>query len=339
MEDDYSAELMVETIPSPFRPSKIFHSILQIARCDPRLFKTLRSPVLHSSQLNALDEQFDICANTFPSCHRIPSNDVIDLPQITAAINLQNRRLLLHRHNLSPRCRPEARIAAIDECFRVAGDTARLLSGAVTGLTESPYSIQRQSSSISMASAFLCTHIWRCTLFLCFRGDYDLAMICIRTSAAIGSTKPVNLVCGRYLEFFLQCLLPRLERGEGPYLDQSEEMMAYVSGDLQTNLGQAWIWQDWEGGGSRARLSDEIPDIRSSTAKLDAWREWDRWDWIIATVQRLLHDQRQGQQPLPSTENTPPTTQGDDLPRTSKAMKSAQVSPGGTNRISIADII
>ena len=194
----------------------------------------------------------------------------------------------------------------------------------------------------SSATAFLCTHIWRCTLFLCFRGEYSSALVCARASAAICDIRPVNQACCRHLCFYLQCLQSKLELGEGTSLERDEEMMAYVSGDLQGSMEDSWVWQKHELHSREIPLANAHDDFQKDTASrpaVEESRSVEGWDWILATLLKFLSEQKQQeQQGLARDQGR--TAQGDVLFLAPQFdMGTTAISPGGSSRISIANII
>lgn len=254
-----------------------------------KLLRMLKSRRLTRTVLQAYDTHFTTCIQAFPPEKQ--TRDYIDPIDLHPMIFLQNARLMLHRHNLSPTCEVDERSAAIDYCVSVSRDTAQLLHRSMqeTPMTHSHPSNETGSWEMRMISAtstFLCTHIWRCTLFLCFRLDFASALLCARASAAMGNTRPINVACGRYLEFFLTELIRKLDQKD--QFDTDEEMIAYVSADLQGSFEHSWIWQEKKEGvqlGRPLQSSDsvgngEASDHDSAKVKLEvegfAWAAWDK---------------------------------------------------------------
>jgi hypothetical protein len=117
-------------------------------------------------------------------------------------------------------------------------------------------------------------HIWRTTLIFCLKQDFKAAITCAQLSKVIGDMRQLNIGCGRYLSRFLQRLKENCtnatymrktnssntmsgygdvqETGTSPgsELDESEEMIAYASGDLQSDPDNAWIWAGVRGSSS-----------------------------------------------------------------------------------------
>lgn len=278
-------------------------AISEVIQVISKLLKTLRTPVFSLDTLQMFDSLFASCMAAFPSHHQIRTNEYLHPFALPPLIYLQSARLGLHRHNLSPLCRPEERAAAIDRCLTVARDTFQLIARCMQDpqtLSKPPGTSDSWETLLrSSASAFLCTHIWRCTLYLCFRGDYSAALLCTRASAAIGDARPVNVACARYLDFFLRRLITKVQQGDGAYLDSDEEMVAYVSGDLQGSPETSWVWRGAE---NEARVSPTahspfLAESRRTSVEdgpsvlRDGIIEWSGWEGVLDTLGRLAEEQ------------------------------------------------
>ena len=314
-----------------------FDFMIQVARTVPHLQRAFKVSVIPTSTLESIEEQINRCMTGMPQHHQLKAVDYLDPGPTGPVVYLQNIRLLLHRHNLNPSCPPEVRRLALDNCLMAAQDTARILSRIMqdqppstpkTANLPTPPPARWEDTLRSASSAFLCMHIWRCTLFLAACGDYGGALLCATASQAIGKQRVVNSACGRYLEFFLGVLAEKGSRDRAQ-LEQDDELLAYVSGDLQSNLDQAWIWQTGKEQSRRAFGSD--------TSERNSYRDnevgdWDAWPGVIAILRRFQDEQRLVQ--TPSHAGAPP-----QAPRinTTVSHQRAQVSP--SNRISIKDIM
>ena len=319
-----------------------------------QLLKSFREPFIASHTLQAFDKHFKICMAAFPPHCRITASEYLEPRFLAPIIYLQNARIVLHSHNLSPACAREVRMAAIGDCVAAAKDTVQLLSRTMQTPTSSPRHVSTKSPDtwqgrlVTAASGLLCTHIWRCVLFLCFRGEYSAALLCVRWSAAIGDTRPVNAACGRHLTLFLNCLVTSLRRDDGSDLEDDEELIAYVSADIQNSNRNSWIWQDsaldmkLDHTHSQDR---DIPDRsyrrkvgRSSSATVNEddvadWDGWERLEWIL---QHLLREQQQRTQAIESAAQT----KGEPGSLEAKGNVAVpRVSPRNSDRISIANII
>lgn len=290
------------TSPSPEQTTSPLLPMIQVIGGIAKLLRMLKSRRLVKSTLHAYDTHFKKSMQAFPAQQQPRENHYIDPVELPPMVYLQNARLMLHRHNLSPSCDADERSAAMDHCALVSKDTARLLGRC---MQESPATHSHPSNEtgswetrmVSAVSAFLCTHIWRCTMFLCFRFDFASALCCARASAAIGNTRPINVACGRYLEFFLMELIKKPQQKD--HLDMDEEMIAYVSGDLQGSFENSWIWQGNKGGvhlGQPLQSSDDNGDgesngqafSKANTGTDDS--DWAGWDWILNILEKLYQN-------------------------------------------------
>ncbi|KAL8995025.1 MAG: hypothetical protein Q9169_005173 [Polycauliona sp. 2 TL-2023] len=322
---------------------------VQVIRGISRLLKTLKEPTIPLSTLQSFDVLFDDCMELFPAHHQVNTHGPLDPHQIPPLIYLQNARLMLHRHNLTTKNALGSRSQAADECIKIAKRTSSFLARCMLDGSGQP-TLSRgghepwRGPFISAANAFLCTHIWRCSLFLCYRAKYEDALICTRASAAMGSARPVNVACGRYFEFFLQRLQSKLDE-KGELYEADEELLALVSGDLQGSADSAWVWSDEASrtaGNARTRLS---PVTTTPLTAMDDDYSWSNWDGVLDTLARLRQNQRQRQQPHQQQPPKPPLTLPPHVQQPAASLASP-VSPGGTetpqsgsSRIRIADIM
>ncbi|KAL8817316.1 MAG: hypothetical protein Q9223_003824 [Gallowayella weberi] len=331
---------------------------VQVIRGISKLLKSLREPVIPSPTLQSFELLFDDCMDLFPAHHQVNAHGPLDPHQIPPLIYLQNARLMLHRHNLTTKNAPGVRSRVTDECTKVAKRTTSFLARCMLdgpGLSTHSHGGHEpwRGPFISAANAFLCTHVWRCSLFLCLQAEYEDALVCARASAAMGSARPVNVACGRYLEFFLQRLISKIE-GEVNPLDADEEMLALVSGDQQGSADSAWVWKDAgesksQQGANRNTQFSPVNTGTPLTAETDDGELlWSNWDGILDTLTRLRQNQRQQRQQHPPQQQLPiPLTLSSQVQQQQPAVHLASpISPGGTdtpqggsNRIRIADIM
>ena len=300
--------------------------------------------------LETFERHFRMCLSTFPAEYRMKSDQYLDPRSLGPIIYLQNTRILLHRHNLSPACSPEMRHFALDQCLAVAHDTTRILLRCMQRSSATAVANDWRYDLSAAATTALCTHIWRCTLFLLFRAEYSAALVCIRACSAIGDVRAVNACTGRYTTFFLKCLVERRQRNDVYGLERDEEMMAYVSGDFQNRLEGSWVWQngdlqsplDVTPARSASSSADPSPltlKFNEPTPQKDV--EWEGWDWIERTVEYLLNEQ---QRTAPAPERIgakPPITPDAPRPDIPVERKKVDDPPQTSNvsRISIASII
>ncbi|KAK4159460.1 putative transcription factor [Cladorrhinum sp. PSN259] len=300
-------------VPAGAQP--LTHSLLaviHVVRSYTALGKALSSPVIATSRLAAFDRHFASCYNTFPEACDPMSQTALTSSLLNPLIYLLNARLLLHRHNLIPSCPPDDRRTAIEQCTHAAIETATLLTRTTPDLAQG-------------ATALLATHLFRCSLFLIFTGCLDHALNCIRVLGAINEHRDVVMPCGRFLNFFVQALANRraeiaayltqlgpASQPPSPYgpahphqpphlspgavqdaLLQDEELIAYISADLQAGVDTAWVWAGSErespGLASQAQPSpvgDGQPTLFSADARTSMTNE-ERWGWGRPGWERL----------------------------------------------------
>ena len=367
----------------------VFAAIIHLARSVGPLMKTLRAPIISLANLHHFNSHFASSMAAFPAHCQVGLSSYLDPRSLPTLIYLQNARFVLHRHNLSPICPPEMRSVAVDNSVAVARDTAHLLSRTM----QQPPSSESESESRSnqhawrsqfaeMASSSMCTHIWRCTLFLCLRGYYVEAMSCVKVSAAIGEHRAINLACGRHLSFFLRMLVEKIQHSDGgdgsSQLLDDEEMMAYVSGDVQGSAEKNWVWQGSVPESSSNLIEPyptdtneftpsrgfpgmalprfhDLPTPNLGGLSSDEATSWGDWDQLLWQLQLLAQDNRApgpsagfgvgfagsaafAAPLLPHPSAPPPVNRPAPLPQRSLPPVNTTTS-APTSRISIASII
>ncbi|KAF3891955.1 Fungal specific transcription factor domain-containing protein, variant [Trichophyton interdigitale] len=310
-------QLIQEGTPAPDQKSNPLLVIVHIMRCVSQLTKALKSLVISSDTLELFDRHFRACLNSFPADYHMQSNQYLDPRSLSPVIILQNTRLVLHRHNLSPGCPPEIRNIAMDHCLAVARDTTGILTRCMRlptpGEPGAPSKVNGDDWRYLLAAAatsVICKHIWRCILLLLCRADYAAALVCIQACSAIGDARAVNIASGRYITFFLKFLLEKQQKeGSFNFVDD-EELMAYVSGDLQSSMDTSWVWRstcsnpslDLGAKPPSSTLVTSSPPLMTESADTgradgaetnDQAQDWGGWGWVEMVTQRLLAEQQQ----------------------------------------------
>jgi hypothetical protein len=210
-----------------------------------------------------------------------------------------------------------------------------------------------------VASNLTCMHLWRCILVLCFMGDYDAALMCLHLLTVIGNMRQVGIGCGKNLVFVLDKLLDRVRSGHGSLqqLEYDEEMLAYISGDVQASVEHGWAWAGTDltsmkspqiASYSAARplgqdqpMRDVIPHRSTSAPPSNEWEGWARVDHAI----RQLMDESRPRTAQPPNYYPPPHNPVKRVqlgPNDQSSPKSAPLpspAPSNASRISIANII
>ncbi|KAJ5126643.1 hypothetical protein N7448_007422 [Penicillium atrosanguineum] len=185
-----------------------------------------------------------------------------------------------------PYCSSADRSSARELCVLTAIDTANILSRCMRDRNSAG---DWRPLFASCAGILLCTHIWRCALFLLYRQEFAAALICIQASAAVGDIRSVNTACGRYLAFFLRTLIARARQGDPMNIENDEEVIAYISGDMQGTTDGSWVWQGSETGSDLEAMSS----MSATPVPQEPEAEWEGWEWIEKTTHYLLSEKQQ----------------------------------------------
>ncbi|KAI0019423.1 fungal-specific transcription factor domain-containing protein [Xylariomycetidae sp. FL0641] len=279
------------------------HVIINVVRSFTALRQAFTLPVIERPRLASLEHRLAECQKMFPpACDSLSPLPVAPHVLMPLAY-LLNARLLLHRHNLSPSCPPDARYEAIDQCRATALDTARLIARTNATLADS-------------ATTLLAAHIFRCTLFLLLTGGYEEASVCLRALKSIDARRDVVVPCGRYLAFFARTLAAKqqelaavLARPPAPgyppgaaaaadprevrdALQRDEELLVYVSADMQAGAESAWVWLGAERDPPVLLLQPPplrglaAPDKRTGLSA-DERLDWGGWDALVELTRGL----------------------------------------------------
>jgi len=320
-------------VPNGAEP--LTHSLLamiHVVRSYTALSRAISTPVIAPTRLATFDQHFSACLRTFPQACDPSSNAPLSPVLLNPLIYLLHARLVLHRHNLTPTCPPDVRLSAIEQCTHTALETASLLSRTTSALP-------------SGATALLTTHIFRCALFLLLANYLDQASICIRTLTAIAPHRDVAAPCLRYLAFFTSTLTAKRSEYTG-FLSQTspthapptpfapplrpspqaiqeamfsdEELLTYVSADLQAGTETSWVWMggEREHQGQSPTFKDALfnPDARTCLTKEERWEwanqgAWERFDDLLrglasgSTTPTTAAAPRQAHQPQPQSQH------------------------------------
>ncbi|KAF1844436.1 uncharacterized protein K460DRAFT_408721 [Cucurbitaria berberidis CBS 394.84] len=346
-----------------------FIATIYATRIYTDVLQSLKSSIVTTRVLQSVDEQFYSKLSLLPDAYQISSSAPLEASALPPIITLLDARLHLYRRNLNPSCHHTERSQALSRCALVAQDTAKYISRALHNPPKSEAETSWQARVAPIASNMLSMHLWRCILVLCFRGEYDAALMCVRLSAAIKNTRKVNAACGRNILFFLDRLADRTRSGLGDaqHLERNEEMMAYVSGDAQGSLEHSWVWAGADlsspvsphtspHSAVRSQGLDEpmrdngLPVRTASGSPENGSGERDEWARIAQVLRRLMDESRlraaQPPPPPPPTATTtyypPPHNPVKRVQLASDTANSAPVptpAPSSTSRISIANII
>jgi hypothetical protein len=313
-----------------------------------------------------------------PEQLQVQADSYLEPHLLHAVFPLQAARHILFRHNMSSHCSKQDRDDAINRCYSVARDTLRYIERC----TRPPSSPDGQGQFRSrdphgdilegQANHFMVKHIWRTTLILCLKGDYNAALTCVRLSASIGGKRKVNLAGGRFLSHFLDRLLQKMRDGRlSPHqLEADEEMIALATGDMQGDPEHAWIWTEPDGdregehhlssssNHSHSRLEESWSSALLTQPELEDWGGWERVEKLLGELMEEQVRQSRAQNPYhqpahnmtkrlqlsPSLVNGHSDKSPRDTVRSNDSPKAPTVLPAvgppvGASRISIANII
>ena len=280
---------------------------IHVVRSVQPMVRLFKSSHIASEAISQCEQHLLACMRLFPQALQLTSTESIEPRSIAPMVYLQNMRLLLHRHNLSPYCPLESRHRAVEACTSVAYETHRLVSRSL-GSPSTP--ISRRDFAIS-ATTLLCTHIWRCALFAIFSGDYESALVLVWALSIIDSARSVTAQCGRNILFFTNCITDRVRSGTMSDPERDEELMAYVSADMQSNIETSWIWQGSETGVNLGKIAEDqeqgdkahaptrpswppfarAVSYEQSAPEDDAPRDWAGWEQVERSLQYLREQQ------------------------------------------------
>jgi hypothetical protein len=345
-----------------------FAATIQAARLYPHVHRTLRSGVVTTQSIQTIDEMSHSTLLLFPDSHQPSSDAPLESVALPPLIALQTTRFLLYRCNMSPGCEPSERAEALHRCTLIAQDTAKYISRVIHAPSGTSDPEGWRTKFVQIGSNMVCLHIWRCMLMLCFCGDFEAALMCLRLSAAIGTLRKINVACGKNLAFFLDRLLDRMRGGNGGHhqLEHDEEMLVYASGDLQGDREHSWVWT----GGEPTvppPMSPSSPHEQTRHSQEDAMQgirtdanlalrpnpgslenesaEWGGWAGIERSIQQLMEEHHarlsQSAQYYPPPHNPMKRVQlSSEAPASpTRPGVAPPTAPSGTSRISIANII
>ncbi|CAO2652652.1 Nn.00g009350.m01.CDS01 [Neocucurbitaria sp. VM-36] len=333
-----------------------FIAMIHMTRLHADLFQALKSSIIQGRVLQNFDEQFHAKLSLLPEAYQIGSNAPLEAAALPPIFTLLDARFHLYRRNLSPVCRPAERSDALSRCTLVARETAEYISRTLHNQPTSEADKIWQVKVTTIASNLVSMHLWRCILVLCFRGDYEAALMCLHLLTAIKDTRKVIPACGRHIVFFLTRLIECVRSGHGDMeeLQHNEELMAYVSGDAQGSLEHSWVWAGGEikssispqvsphsavrSHGLDEPMRDATPLRRSSESPGNSSTEWDDWGRVEHMVRQLMEESRH-KTVLPPTYYPPPHNPVKRIQLAPDTRSPPKPTPSSTSRISIANII
>ncbi|EOA85505.1 uncharacterized protein SETTUDRAFT_90047 [Exserohilum turcica Et28A] len=339
-----------------------FVATIHMTRLYAPLQQALKSSTILPQTMASFDEQLRSKLLLLPEAYQPDSSAILDAKALPTVFVLLSARFHLYRRNLSPVSGAVERGNALERCVSVAQDTAKYVSRVSCNTSMLDAAKAWTENAALIASNVVCLHLWRCILILCFRGEYDAALVCLHLSRSIGSARNINAGCGRNMCFFLERLFDQVRNSVGgsKQLEQDEEMIAYLSADTQGSLEHSWVWAGSNMAPSGYR-QDALPGMTRSPAGEEAMREaplsrgpfgaglngsaeWDDWGRVEGLVRQLVDERlyraTQGPTYYPPPHNPVKRVQlASDTYSPPKAASEPSPAPSSTSRISIANII
>lgn len=314
VDDAYINDHQIAVPPGAEALTNSLLAVINVVRSYGSLHKALSSPVIAPTRLSTFDQHFAACLRTFPQACDPGSQVTLSPHLLNPLIYLLHARLLLHRHHLAPSCPPDVRMTAIEQCTHTALETASILTRTTSQLPDG-------------ATALLASHVFRCALFLLLAGPLDAATACVRTLAAIGPRRDITVSCGRFLAFFATMVAnkkseyasyiartgpppPSTASGRpssNPVQDallRDEELLVYVSADLQAASETGWVWAGGDREAHAAQTASPVTLRNASTGAGSATgtlfsaeartglseeesRDWGGWDRVEGLIRGL----------------------------------------------------
>lgn len=305
-----------EAVPDIFHPQRptLLQATIYVARLLQPLAHLCRSLCIPLDALRSFEMHLGACMQLFPPELRLGGTTPLDPLVMAPLIFFQNTRIVLHRHNLSPASSPEQRALSIKNCCMAAEDTAAMFSRCFD--TQVPVD-QLEGRLRLAATSLICTHVWRCMLFLSFCQAWRPFHVLLRFASIVADNRSINISCGRYLSLFLDRLVQKYQPDVHINLEDDAEMIVLLSGDLQAGPN-SWIWNSKDSsvppnqkqrnssyGSMNVPLSDfaikaerSLPwDIALSDDEKMRWGGWERLSQAARYLEQLQRS-RQAQAPL-----------------------------------------
>lgn len=334
-------------------------AIIHITNLHTQLYRDLKSSSISATILQSYDDQFSAKASLLPEAYRAGSSAALEVAALPPLFTLLSARYHLYRRNFTPIARPAERAEALSRCLSVAQETAQYISRALHNPPKQELEKSWESRVAPVASNLVCRHLWRCILVLCFRGDYEAALMCLHLSSTMGNTRKINVACVKHIVFFLEVLIDRARKGHGSLqqLENDEEMLAYVSGDVQASTEHSWVWSGTNFAAATSpqrRTLDARSSISSDETMRDAMSSRGTADspergvnhaecWLKA--EHLMRQLMEESRPRSVTYYPPPHNPlkrvqlATDMHSPARAITTPNPTPSNSSRISIKNII
>jgi hypothetical protein len=189
-------------------------------------------------------------------------------------IFVDNTRIRVLRHNLTPQAPFPSRISALRRCIRLSKDASRKVAERFIDpeTAESPQAAEQHNRRVvRVVYPEHCQFVFSCTMFLVVARLWNSALPLVRALQMIGDKVPINQACCRYLWGLITLLdekPPVSRRGSDAWTESEEELVAYIAADMHQD-GRMWeaVWQKEPVNvpGLEIALAEDIAEVDSAS--------------------------------------------------------------------------
>ena len=163
-------------------------------------------------------------------------------------IFVDNTRLRVLRHTLTPHAPFGLRMAALRRCIRLSREASRTIAQRFMDpeTAESPEEAeQRNRRVVRIVYPEHCQFLYSCAMYLVVARLWKLTLPLVKALRMIGNKMPINNACCHYLWGLITFMEenPAISQAGDPWTEAEEEMVAYIAADMHQD-GRAWeaVW-------------------------------------------------------------------------------------------------
>lgn len=227
-----------------------------------RVVRQIRDAVfLAEEEVEKLDEWIPAQYDKMPAITSFnPDSSTSPAPwYLDIHVFVDNTRLRVYRHNLTPLAPFASRLAALKRCVAMAKEAspriAELFQDAEAGIYAPEDANQHNARVIRIVYPEHCLYLYSCAMYLVVAKQWSLALPFVIALRVIGTRLAINKCCCRYLwgvimfteerDSILRVALDEAKK-EGSWRDQDEEVVALIAADMhQDARASGWeaVWQ------------------------------------------------------------------------------------------------
>jgi len=163
-------------------------------------------------------------------------------------IFVDNTRLRVLRHNLTPHAPFGSRTAALRRCIRLSREASRKIAQRFMDpeTADSPeVAEQHNRRVVRIVYPEHCQFVYSCAMYLVVARLWKLTLPLVKALRTIGDKMPISNACCRYLWGLITFMeeKPAISQGGDPWTEAEEEMVAYIAAEMHQD-GRAWeaVW-------------------------------------------------------------------------------------------------